>query len=150
METVYTLCNIWKQFHAWVNLNTYWHVTCFHLISWMRKLNRTSIIINVEIKNESSKFNFYTLPYSRDISEKSNKKFRNICEEFSTETKLRLSFTNFFVKGKLVDAIKAFIIYRFSCPGCNARCIRETMRMGGHITKGLSHLFKHLEQFQNA
>ena len=43
---------------------------------------------NVKIKTEPSKFDFDTLSHIRDISEKTKKKNRDICEEFCTETKV--------------------------------------------------------------
>ena len=50
--------------------------------------------------------------------------------------------------------MKSFVVYRFSCPGCNARYIGETTRhlnkrIEEHFTNKSSHIFMHLQKSQN-
>ena len=74
--------------------------------------------------------------------------------------KVRFSFDTFKIgsmfsaKDRLVNAMKSFVVYRFSCPGCNARYIGETTRhlnkrIEEHFTNKSSHIFMHLQKSQN-
>ena len=83
-----------------------------------------------------------------------------MCEKYWKKTKIRLSFGTFKIgsmfsaKDRLVNAMKSFVVYRFICPGCNARYIGETtrhlnIRIGEHFTNKSSHIFKHLQNSQN-
>ena len=163
VHRVYKICNTTNQLHA--DLLELKHILArnmfpSYIIEKEIKSYLNDKMAGDEIEVEKPKVNFYKLPYIRDVSEKANKQIRNICEKFCKETKLRLSFGTFKIgcmfsaKDKLVNAMKSFVIYRFSCPGCNARYIGETtrhlsVRIDEHLTKMSSHIFKHLEQSQN-
>ena len=49
------------------------------------------------------------------------------------------------------SSLKSFVVYRFVCPGCNARYIGETTRhlttrIAEHLSSQSSHIKKHLDQ----
>ena len=72
------------------------------------------------------------------------------------ETNIHISFstfkigTLFSVKDCLKSSLRSFVVYRFTCPGCNARYIGETTRhlttrIEEHFTSNSSHIKKHIE-----
>ena len=50
------------------------------------------------------------------------------------------------------SALKSYVVYRFVCPGCNARYIGETTRhlttrIKEHFSSKSSHIYQHLNKY---
>ena len=88
-------------------------------------------------------------------------KFIKYCKYYCESTNIKIVFSlfkvgNLFsVKGSVPKYLRYFVVYRFTCPGCNASYIGETTR---HLTTRIkehlendskSHIFKHLDTNRN-
>ena len=88
--------------------------------------------------------------------QKLNKKVVKYCKYYCKSPNIKMVFSPFkvgklfSVKGSVSKYLRSFVVYRFTCPGCNASYIGETTR---HLTTRIkeyletdskSHIFKHL------
>ena len=96
------------------------------------------------------------MPYIENISEITSKKLLKLTEELCKNSTIRLSFSTFKIgslfpaKDKLKSTLKSFVVYQFTCPGCNARYIGETTRhlttrISEHFSSKTSHIKIHLD-----
>ena len=87
-------------------------------------------------KNENKKedLNYYKLPYLGNFSKFTQRGISEITSKYCKDLKIRLSFSPFKIgslfslKDQISPEHKSFVVYSFSCPGCNARYIGETTR----------------------
>ena len=100
---------------------------------------------------------FFKLPYIGQISAYTEKKLKQIIEQFcKTSVSLKIAFTPtklssyFSLKDKKLDELKSFVVYKFICTGCNASYVGHTTkylatRIKQHLNSDKnSHIFKHL------
>ena len=112
---------------------------------------------NVLTKNTHSTYaSCYKLPYIGNLLTEIKQKVVKYCKYYCKNTNIKIVFSlckvrNLFsVKGSVPKYLRSFVVYRFTCPACNASYIGETTR---HLTNRIStfklldsksHIFKHL------
>ena len=111
----------------------------------------------VEQKNVS----YCKLGYIGKFSLYTRKKINQLCKQFCKNTNIKLVFTPtklsdyFSTKDALPKDLRSFVVYKFTCAGCNACYIGETKRhLKTRITEHLetdksSHVHKHLNDNEN-
>ena len=106
--------------------------------------------------SNKKKLTTHKLPYIGDISVRTNKKIGELCKRFSKKTDVNIVSTPFKIgclfssKDRLPNALRSFVVYKFTCAGCQSCYIGETRRhlttrMKEHlVTDKKSHIMKHL------
>ena len=109
----------------------------------------------------TTKFNYYKLPYIGHFSKTRKQKLKEICDQYCKDLSIKIVLTHFkvydlfSVKDGIPKLLKSFVVYRFVCPGCSACYIDETTRhlstrIKEHLEKDKkSHIFKHLYENHN-
>ena len=100
---------------------------------------------------------YFKLPYIRNLSHHIKNKISKLCKEFCKENfNIKLVFNSFKIKNYFVykdpilNDLKSFLVYKFTCASCSSSYIGETCRhfktrIEEHIKKdNKSHIFKHL------
>ena len=97
------------------------------------------------------------MPYIGNLSAEIKQKITKHCKYYCKSTNIKIVFAPFkvgylfSVKESVPKYLKSFVIYRFTCPACNASYTGEIPR---HLTTRIkqlletnskSHIFKHLE-----
>ena len=97
------------------------------------------------------------MPYIGNLSTEIKQKITKHCKYYCKSTNIKIVFAPFkvgylfSVKESVPKYLKSFVIYRFTCPACNASYTGEIPR---HLTTRIkqlletnskSHIFKHLE-----
>ena len=105
----------------------------------------------------STYVSYYKLPYIGNLSTEIKQKVVKYCKYYCKSTNIKIVFSPFkvgnlfSVKGSVPKYLRSFVVYRFTCPGCNASYIGETTR---HLTTRIKehletdskcHIFKHLD-----
>ena len=109
-----------------------------------------------EVKDNEN-YRYFKLPYIGSASGYTEKKLKQIISKFcKAETLVKVAFTplkiaSFFsTKDKILDNLRSFVVYKFTCTGCNASYVGHTTR---HIITRIrehlksdkqSHVLKHL------
>ena len=159
------ICSTWQIFH--VDLSALKHILERNMFppkvieSEIRSYLEKKLGTENQCNQNKNEVRFFKLPYLKDISESARKNINSIQKTLCKSDVIRLSFSTFKIgsvfsaKDKLEWDSKSFVVYRFICPGCNARYIGETTR---HITTRIeehsstdkkSHIFKHINQSLN-
>ena len=112
--------------------------------------------------SNSTYVSYYKLPYIGNLSaEIKEKKIIEHCKYYCKSTNIKIVFSAFkvgdlfSVKELVPKYLRSFVIYRFTCPGCDASYIGETThhlitRIKEHLETDLkSHIFKHLYTNRN-
>ena len=107
--------------------------------------------------SNSTYVSYYKLPYIGNLLTEIIKYCKYCCKS----TNIKIAFSPFKV-GDLFSVnesgpkyLRSFVVYRFTCPGCNVSYIGETthhltMRIKEHLeTDSESHIFKHLKTNKN-
>ena len=104
----------------------------------------------------STYVSYYKLPYIGNLSTEIKQKVVKYCKYYCKSTNIKIAFSPFkvgnlfSVKGSVPKYLRSVVVYRFTCPGCNASYIGETTRhlttrIKEHLeTDSKSHIFKHL------
>ena len=99
----------------------------------------------------------YKLPYIGNLSTEIKQKIIKRCKYYCKSTNIKIVFSPFkvgdlfSVKKSVPKYLKSFVVYRFTCPGCNASYVGETTRLlttmiKEHLeTDSKFHIFKHLD-----
>ena len=105
----------------------------------------------------STNVSYYKLPYIGNLSTEIKRKVIKYCKCYCKSTNIKIVFSPFkvgnlfSVKGSVPKYLRSFVVYRFTCLGCNASYIGETIRhlttrTKEHLeTDSKSHIFKHLD-----
>ena len=111
--------------------------------------------------SNSTYVSYYKLPYIANLSTEIKQKIIKHCQYYCKSTNVKIVFSPFkvgdlfSVKESVPKYLRSFVVYRFTCPGCNASYIGETTR---HVTTRIkehletdskSHVFKHLDTNRN-
>ena len=119
-----------------------------------------SVNATIDSANDSN-VRYYKLPFIGNHSKLTSIKLNKLCKRFCKDINIKLVFTSFKIKNlfQVKDLIpmslKSFVVYKFTCAGCNARYIGETTR---HLTTRIkehlvsdknSHIFKHINNSSN-
>ena len=103
----------------------------------------------------STHVSYYKLLYIGNLSTKNKQKVVEYCNYYCKSINIKIVFSTFqagnllSVKESVPKYLRSFIVYRFTCPGCNASYIGETTRylttrINEHLeTDSKSHIFKH-------
>ena len=116
---------------------------------------------NVSNNTENTNIHYLKLPYIGNYSRLTQIKIRQLCKRFCKDLNIKLVFSTFKIKtffsfkDPIPTALKSFVVYEFTCAGCNSRYIGETSRhfstrINEHtLTDRNSHVFKHLNNSTN-
>ena len=160
MDRLFKICNTWNSFHSDIenikpNLikNAY---PPFLIDKVIKKYLDYKFSTNQnQLKDTSNE----TLNYhiSASFHTISTLKFMKLCKEFRKENfNIKLIFNSFKIqnyfsyKDPILDNLKSFLVYKFTCASCSSSYIGETCRHfktrnKEHIKKdNKSHIFKHL------
>ena len=133
-----------------------------HLVE--KQLNK--YLRKVEIAREKSKddenITYMKLPYIGKYSKTVQDKIMALCSNLCKKTNIKIVFTSnkissfFSTKDKMPSELRAGVIYKFQCAGCNACYVGETTRhydtrVHEHLNKKSqpSSVFQHLEANAN-
>ena len=109
-------------------------------------------------KNDNDKnISYIKLPYIGKFSKFTQQKVNHLCQKFCKNTNFRVVFSStkissfLSIKDKIPDALKSFVVYRFSCSNCQVSYVGETCRhlherIDEHFKSKSSHIFKHLSE----
>ena len=105
---------------------------------------------------------YFKLPFIGQFSSLAQKKINKIVGKYCNgSTKIKIIFTPFKIgsmfstKDLIPRSLKSQVVYKFTCPGCNASYIGETnrrfsTRIMEHLSKDKSsHIYKHLSESEN-
>ena len=111
---------------------------------------------NTNSDHNNKSVSYYKLPYIDFYSNRTKKKKYELCKRFCKNTNVKIVFSPF----KLQDlfsskdcspiALKSFVVYKFTCAGCQSGYIGETKRhlptrIKEHLqTDTKSHILQHL------
>ena len=108
--------------------------------------------------SEKQKTLHYSLPYIGHFSHVTKNKLKHICESFCKGIDISIAFSplklsSFFsCKDTLPKSLQSYVVYQFTCAGCKACYIGETMRhLNSRIEEHLgkdekSHIYSHLQE----
>ena len=104
---------------------------------------------------------YFKLPYIGPFSIITQRRIKKLVNTFCSDLEIKLVFTPFKIrswfgaKDPIPAGFRSWVIYKFSCAGCNACYIGETnrpftTRIREHLASDKhSHIFKHLRGFEN-
>ena len=170
-------CLIDRSFKIWNNWNSF-HNDIENIKSNLIKNAYPPFLIDKVIKKyldykfssnqnqlkDTPGVHFFKLTYIGNLSHHIKKKRSKLCKEFFKLFKefykenfnIKLVFNSFKIKNyfsykdPIVDGLKSFLVYKFTCASCSSSYIGETCRhfktrIEEHIKKdNKSHIFKHL------
>ena len=165
IHRAFKICSNWCLFHDEVN----------NIKKYLEKNSYPMNFIDREIKARlekqfhikppsvfnTTKFNYYKLPYIGHFSKTRKQKLKEICDQYCKDLSIKIVLTSFkvydlfSVKDGIPKLLKSFGVYKFVCPGCSACYIDETTlhlstRIKEHLEKDKkSHIFKHLYENHN-
>ena len=108
--------------------------------------------------SEKQKPLHYSLPYIGHFSHVTKKKLRHICERFCKDINISTAFSQlkpisfFSCKDTLPKSLQSYVVYQFTCAGCEACYIGDTKRhlntrIEDHLGKDKrSHIYSHLQE----
>ena len=111
--------------------------------------------------SNSTYVSYYKLPYFGNLVTEIKQKIIKHCKYYCKSTNIKIVFLPFkvldlfSVKESVPKYLQSFVVYRFTCPGCNATYIGEitrhlTTRFKEHLKTGSkSPIFKHLNTNRN-
>ena len=87
-----------------------------------------------QLKNTSNVY-YFKLPYIGNLSHHIKNKLSKLCKEFCKENfNIKLVFKSFKIKSyfsykdPILDNLKSFLVYKFTCASCSFSYIGETCR----------------------
>ena len=111
--------------------------------------------------SNTTKFNYYKLPYIGHFSKTTKQELKKICDQYCKNLSVKIVFTPFKVcdlfsaRDAIPKLLKSFVVYNFVCQRCNACYIGNTIhhmptRIEEHLKKDKkSHIFKHFNENHN-
>ena len=115
------------------------------------KANHTNNISNDNL-------HYFKLPFLGNISSNTKRKITNLCKKFCKTKCIQLVFVPFkignlfSVKDKIPMSLRTFVVYKFTCAGCQSCYIGETKhhlttRIKEHLESDKnSHIYQHVNQ----
>ena len=162
IHRVYQICSTWTLFHLDVKkLEDILKRNAYppKVIDRETRKYLNNRMTKTEKKEEKKgKLHYFKLPYIGHFSKKVKTKISGICQKYCNELKITTCFSLlktgslFSVKDVIPSDQRSFVVYYFSCPGCNASYVGETTRilmtrMDEHLHSGKgSIIFEHLNQ----
>ena len=158
----YEICSSWTLFDQ----------ECVKIKSLLLKNMYPSYLVDKEIKkyldhkfsnvittnnDNSKKFCYYKLPIIGSYSNSTKKKISELCGKFCKNINIKVVFSPFKIgdlfsaKDVLPNALKSYVVYKFTCAGCQTCYVGETRR---HLTTRIhehlvtdkkSHILQHLK-----
>ena len=123
--------------------------------------NKLTFKENTNIDHNNESVSYYKLPYIGSYSSSTKKKIHELRKTFCENTNLKIAFSPFKLqdlfssKDCLPVALKSFVVYKFTCAGCQSCYIGETKRhlptrIKEHLqTDKKSHILQHLNENPN-
>ena len=164
VHRVYEICSTWKLFHSDIKkLENILKRNAYPPKVIDRELRKylNNRLSKTKTKEEKGKVHYFKLPYIGHFSKKVKTKISEICQKYCHELKITTCFSLlktgslFSVKDVIPSDQRSFVVYYFSCPGCNASYVGETTRIlmtriDEHLHSGKgSIIFEHLNQNSN-
>ena len=164
IDRSFKICNNWNFFHNDIK----------NIKSNLIKNAYPLFLINKVIKNyldykfssnqsqlkDTSDVHYFKLPYISNLSHHIKNKLSKLCKEFCKENfNIKLVFNSFKIKNyfsykdPILNYLKHFLVYTFTCASCSSSYISETCRhfkttIEEHIKNNKSHIYnkshKHL------
>ena len=152
VDTSFKICNNWNSFHKYID----------SIKSNLIKNPYTLFVIKKVIKNQSDhKFSgnqnqlkdtsdvyYFKIPYICNFLHHIKNKLSELCKEFCKENfNIKLVFnsvkikSSFSYKDPILDDLKSFLVYKFSCASFSSSYISETCR---HLKLGLRNISKRI------
>ena len=161
IDRSFKICNNWNSFYNDIesikpNLikNAY---PPFLIDKVLKKYLSYKFSSNQNQLKDTSDILYFKLPYIGNLSHHIKNKLSKLCKEFCKENvNMKLVFPSFKIKNYfsykdlILDDLKSFLVYKFTCASCSCSYIGETChhfktRIDEHIRKdNKSHIFKHL------
>ena len=130
-------CNNWNSFHNDIKSNLIKNAYPPFLIDKVIKnyLNY-KFSSNQNQLNDTSDVYYFKLPYIGNLSHHIKNELSNLCKEFCKENvnNIKLVFTSFKIKNyfsykdPILDDLKSFLGYKFTCASCSSSYIGKTYR----------------------
>ena len=123
--------------------------------------NKVTIKENTNIDHNNNSASYYKLQYIVSYSSSTKKKIYELCKTFCKNTNVKIVFSPFKLqdlfssKDCLPVALKSFVVYKFTCAGCQSCYIGETRcylstRIKEYLqTDKTSHILQHLNKNPN-
>ena len=149
VDRSFKTCHNWNSFHNDIE----------SIKSNLIKNVYLSFLIDKVIKKSSdaSDVHYFKLLYIGNLSHHVKNKLSRLCKEFREENfNIQLVFTSFKIKNyfsykdPILDDLKSFLVYKFTCASCSSSYIGKTgrhfkTRIEEHIKNdSKSHIFKYL------
>ena len=128
-----------------------------HLVDKQMKKYLKKVDLAKEKDKDDENISYMKLPYIGDYSRTVQNKILTLCSKLCKNTNIKLVFTSkkissyFSSKDKMPSDLRARVVYKFSCAGCNACYVGQTTRyfdtrVHEHLHKQSqpSSVFKHL------
>ena len=137
--------------------------SCYLIDKEIKKFleNKVTIKENTNIDHNNNSASYYKLQYIVSYSSSTKKKIYELCKTFCKNTNVKIVFSPFKLqdlfpsKDCLPVALKSFVVYKFTCAGCQSCYIGETKRhlptrIKEHLqTDTKSHIIQHLNEYSN-
>ena len=123
--------------------------------------NKVTTKENTNTDHNQKSVCYYKLPYIGSYPSSTKKKIYELCKTFCKNTNVKIVFSPFKLqdlfssKDCLPVALKSFVVYKFTCAGCQSCYIGETKRhlptrIKEHLqTDTKSHILQHLNEYSN-
>ena len=123
--------------------------------------NKVTTKENTNTDHNQKSVCYYKLPYIGSYPSSTKKKIYELCKTFCKNTNVKIVFSPFKLqdlfssKDCLPVALKSFVVYKFTCAGCQSCYIGETKRhlptrIKEHLqTDTKSHIIQHLNEYSN-
>ena len=133
-----------------------------HLVDKQLKKYRRKVEIARDKSEDDGNISYMKLPYIGNYSKTVQDKVMALCSNLCKKTNIKIVFTSnkissfFSTKDKMPSELRARVIYKFKCAGCNACYVGQTTRhydtrVHEHLNKKSqpSSVYKHLEENAN-
>ena len=165
MDRIYKINNTWSGFHKDIqHLITILKKNMYpgHVIDKIinRSISKKLVPGGVDTSSNQDQANifYFKLPFIGDYSSFTQKRLALLAKRYCNNINIKLVFNSFkigslfSVKDPIPSDLRARVVYKFSCAGCTASYVGETVRhlatrVNEHlISDRASHIFKHLER----
>ena len=158
---MFKICNDWSSFHNNIENIKSNLIKNAYPLSLIDKVIKTYLDYkfssNQNQLKDKSDVHYFKLPYIGNLSHHIKNKFSKLYKEFCKENvNIKLVFISFKIKNyfpykdPILNDLKSFLVYKFTCASCSSSYIGETCyhfktRIEEHIKKdNKSHISKHL------
>ena len=157
IDRLFKICNNWNSIHNDTEKIKFNLIKNAYLQFLIDKYLDYTFSRNQNLLKDKSDVHYFKLPYIGYLSRHIKNKLSKFCKEFCKESfHIKLVFNSFKIKNyfsyknPILNDLKSFIVYKFTCASCSSGCIGKTCRhfktrIEKHIKKDNKFdIFKHL------